>query len=152
MDTVEKLGGTYFYAGMERLSAGELFFWIFVDKTMQQLGVADVGAVAAIVSGMAILPTRQKPADAKEGTSLASVASRKVFGNAKFPFGIRLPTFIGNPVVERVRRKMVANIGTFVGRTVPVVGWFILAYDVSRISAESVITYNKIVRVEDRLW
>ncbi|BFO08864.1 hypothetical protein GGER_13740 [Serratia rubidaea] len=58
MDTVEKLGGTYFYAGMERLSAGELFFWIFVDKTMQQLGVADVGAVAAIVSGMAILPTR----------------------------------------------------------------------------------------------
>ncbi|VEA72415.1 Uncharacterised protein [Serratia rubidaea] len=145
MDTVEKLGGTYFYAGMERLSAGELFFWIFVDKTMQQLGVADVGAVAAIVSGMAVLPTRQKPADAKEGTSLASVASRKVFGNAKFPFGIRLPTFIGNPVVERVRRKMVANIGTFVG-------WLILAYDVSRISAESVITYNKIVRVEDRLW
>lgn len=47
---------------------------------------------------------------------------------------------------------MVANIGTFVGRTVPVVGWLILAYDVSRISAESVITYNKIVRVEDRLW
>ncbi len=61
MDTVEELGGTYFYAGMERLGAGELFFWVFVDKTMQQLGVGDVGAVAAIVSGMAILPTRQKP-------------------------------------------------------------------------------------------
>lgn len=65
MDTVEELGGTYFYAGMERLGAGELFFWVFVDKTMQQLGVGDVGAVAAIVSGMAILPTRQKPAGAK---------------------------------------------------------------------------------------
>ncbi|MBH3259525.1 hypothetical protein I5P78_24285 [Serratia marcescens] len=151
MDTVEELGGTYFYAGMERLRAGELFFWIFVDKTMQQLGVGDVGAVAAIVSGMAILPTRQKPSGAKKGTSLASVASRKVFGNAKFPYGIQLPTFIGNPV-EGVRRKMISNIGTFVGRTVPVVGWLILAYDVSRISVESVVAYNKIARAEDRLW
>ncbi|VVA50443.1 hypothetical protein SERVES_04211 [Serratia ficaria] len=47
---------------------------------------------------------------------------------------------------------MISNIGTFVGRTVPVVGWFILAYDVSRISVESVVAYNKIAREEDRLW
>ncbi|MGO2466763.1 MAG: STM2901 family protein [Serratia proteamaculans] len=151
MDTTEELGGTYFYAGMERLTPGELFFWIFIDKTMQQLGVSDVASVTAIVSGMAILPTRTKPVGAKEGTSLASVASRKVFGKAKFPYGKQLPTFIGNPV-EGIRRKMVSNIGTFVGRTVPVVGWVILAYDVSRISVDSVVTYNKIARVGDRLW
>lgn len=65
MDTVEELGGTYFYGGMERLAAGELFFWVFVDKTMQQLGVGDIGTVTAIVSGTAILPTRTKPAGAK---------------------------------------------------------------------------------------
>ncbi len=121
MDTVEELHGTYFYTGMGPLSAGELFFWVFIDKTMQQLGVGDVAAAAAIVSGAAILPTRQKPIGAKKGTSLTSVTSRKVFGKTKFPMGVRMPTFVGNPV-SGIRKVMVANIGSFAGRTIPVVG------------------------------
>ncbi len=32
MDTVEELNGTYFYKGARNISAGELFFWIFLDK------------------------------------------------------------------------------------------------------------------------
>ena len=33
MDTVEELNGTYFYKGIDNISAGELFFWLFLDKT-----------------------------------------------------------------------------------------------------------------------
>lgn len=37
MDTVEELNGTYFYKGVSNISAGELFFWIFLDKMMNSL-------------------------------------------------------------------------------------------------------------------
>lgn len=30
MDTTEQLNGTYFYKGLHNLSAGELFFWVFL--------------------------------------------------------------------------------------------------------------------------
>lgn len=38
MDTVEELNGTYFYKGVCNISAGELFFWIFLDKIDEQFG------------------------------------------------------------------------------------------------------------------
>ncbi|VFS83875.1 Uncharacterised protein [Raoultella terrigena] len=38
MDTVEELNGTYFYKGIDNISAGELFFWLFLDKTNEQFG------------------------------------------------------------------------------------------------------------------
>ncbi|WP_227789626.1 MULTISPECIES: hypothetical protein [unclassified Burkholderia] len=37
----EKSNGNYHYYGMSGLGAGELFFWIMVDETMNQLGVGD---------------------------------------------------------------------------------------------------------------
>jgi len=42
---------SYCYNGMLGLSAGELFFWIMVDKALQQLGVQDVAAMFAIIAG-----------------------------------------------------------------------------------------------------
>lgn len=48
MDTVEELGGTYFYAGRYNLSASELFFMIFCEETATQLGIEDIAAVAFI--------------------------------------------------------------------------------------------------------
>jgi hypothetical protein len=119
MDTVEELGNTYFYAGRSNLTASELLFMIFCENTANQLGVQDFGAVVAIVSGRNNLSTRTKPRDAIEGTSYASRRARQVFGNAKFPFGIRLPTWIGGYTPWTAKRKMVAKIGTFVGRTLP---------------------------------
>lgn len=73
MDTVEDLGGTYFYAGRSNLTASGLLFMIFW-KTVDQfgLGMADIGAAAAILSGRNNLPTRPKPIGAMKGTSYAS--------------------------------------------------------------------------------
>jgi hypothetical protein len=154
MDTVEELNGTYFYAGKSNLSAGELFFMIFCETTVDQFGfgVADFGAVIAILSGRNDLTTRTKPRDAIEGTSHASKAARKVFKNAKFPFGKRLPTWIGGYTPWTVKRKMVAKIGTFVGRTIPLLGIIIIASDVSQIIYRSVRDYNLIARENDKLW
>lgn len=154
MDTVEELDGTYFYAGRSNLTASELFFMIFCEKFVEQLGlgVADFSAVVALLAGRNDQPTRTKPRDAIDGTSHLSKASRKFFGQAKFPYGIRLPTFIGGYTPWTVRPRMVAKISTFVGRTVPVVGWAVLASDVSQISYKTVRDYNKIARNNDKIW
>lgn len=154
MDTVEELNGTYFYAGKSNLSAGELFFMIFCENTVDQfgLGVADFGAVVAFFSGMNNQTTRTKPRDAIEGTSRASKAARKVFKNAKFPFGMKLPTWIGGYTPWTAKRTMVAKIGTFVGRTVPLLGIIIIASDVSQIVYRSIRDYNIIARENDKLW
>lgn len=116
MDTVEQLNGTYFYAGKSNLSAAELFFMVFCEKTVEQfgLGVADFAAVIAIVSGRNDLPTRTKPGGAITGTSYASKASRAVFKKAKFPFGLSLPTWLGRYTPWTARKQMVRNIAPFV--------------------------------------
>lgn len=47
---------------------------------------------------------------------------------------------------------MVRNIGTFIGRTVPVVGWVVVAHDVAMISVKSIQHYNRLVTPEDRIF
>ncbi len=85
MDTVEELNGTYFYAGKSNLNAAELLFMIFCENTASQfgIGVADFGAVVALVSGRNNLWTRAKPAGATKGTSYASRTARAVFKKVK---------------------------------------------------------------------
>ena len=154
MDTVEELNGTYFYAGRSNLTASELFFMVFCENVVDQLGLGlvDFGAVVAIVSGRNTLPTRAKPNGAEKGTSYASKASRKVFKKAQFPFGIKLPSVIGGYPPSTIRIRGVANIGTFTGRAIPVVGWVILASDISQITYRTIRDYNAIARGNDKLW
>jgi hypothetical protein len=152
MDTVEELGGTYFYAGRANLSAGELFFMVFCEQVAEQLGIDDFGAIVAVLSGLNVSPTRRKPAGAIRDTSYASRGARKVFGSAKFPLGAKLPTVIGGYPPSTMKLRMTAKIGTFVGRVVPVVGWIFLAKDVTEISFKSVTKYNSIARGNDKLW
>lgn len=87
-----------------------------------------------------------------EGTSLASRGSRKVFGTAKFPWGIQLPSVIGGYPPSTLKIKMVAKISAFTGRAIPVVGWIILASDVSQIAYRTVRDYNRIARGSDKIW
>lgn len=47
---------------------------------------------------------------------------------------------------------MTNKIGTFVGRAVPVVGWIILAADVSEITWCTLRDYNRIARGGDKIW
>lgn len=152
MDTVEELNNTYFYAGRSNLTASQLLFMIFCENTANQLGVQDFGAIVSIVAGLNIVPTRTKPRDAIEGTSLASRGSRKVFGNAKFPWGIYLPSVVGGYPPSTLKIRMVAKIGAFTGRAIPVVGWIILASDVSTITYCTVRDYNLITRGKDKIW
>ncbi|ATA25572.1 hypothetical protein BIY26_10910 [Brenneria goodwinii] len=152
MDTVEQLNGTYFYGGLTNLSAGELFFWIMVDVTAEHFtGAKDVIAAAAVYSGQNTITVRGKFANATPGTSYASKYSRKLLNRYMLPF--QLPTWIQSPVNPfKVKRIMTAKLGTFVGRSIPVIGWLVLAVDVAQISYESMVRYNRIVKPEDRVW
>ncbi|RQS29538.1 hypothetical protein DIE03_16440 [Burkholderia sp. Bp8992] len=151
MDAVGKLNGACHYYGMVNLTAGELFFWIMVDETMNQLGVDDAVSVGMILLGRNNLPTRTKPIGAIQGTSLASKYSRRVFQKAQFPFGLKLPTLVGGPV-RNLKIRLARNIGTFAGRTIPVLGWVILARDISIIAGKTVAHYNRVATEEDGLW
>jgi len=152
MDTVEELNGTYFYAGRLNLTASELFFIIFCETTADQFGLDDVFAVAGLYSGINNQKTRKKPKGAKEGTSRASKTMRNFFKTAKFPYGTKLPTCPGGYTPWTVKRRMVAKITTFAGRTIPLVGEIIILADISQIIYRSVRDYNRIARREDRLW
>ncbi|WP_373558179.1 STM2901 family protein [Burkholderia sp. HI2761] len=104
-----------------------------------------------ILLGENSLTTRVKPAGAIKGTSRASQYSRRIFQKARFPFGVKLPTIVGGPV-RNVKIRLVRNIGTFVGRTIPVLGWVILAGDISIITCKTVSHYNRLATEGDRLW
>jgi hypothetical protein len=137
----------YRYNELTNLRSTELFFWIAVDKTLDQLGVHDVAAVFAILAGQPIIPTRAKVGGATKGTSIASIAARRVLN---YDLRFRLPTITGSSITT-LRIAFTKNLGAFVGRSVPVVGWIILANDVIQIVYNTVSTYNSLVKPADRL-
>ena len=135
--TCEKLGSSvvevtvknahlYNYKDLENITREELFVWIVIDKIMEQFSGVDIAAGAAILLGFPFLPTRAKFGGATPGTSVASVVSRKAL-NRNMSF--RMPMLTGKSVTT-LRIAFTKNLGAWVGRTVPVVGWLILAYDV----------------------
>lgn len=148
MDTIEQLNGTYFYDGTSNLSAGRLFFWIMLDETLDHFGITDIAGIFSIYIGSNSMTVAGKFAGATPGTSVASTYSRRLFRGQMMP--MRLPTWIGFP--PNVKRIMTRKLGTFVGRTIPVVGWVILASDVSIIGYKATKKYNTIVNPADRLW
>lgn len=138
---------SYCYGEMQGLSAGELFFWIMVDKAQEQLGVQDIAAMFCVIAGQPIITTRQKFGGATKGTSIASIAARRTL-NIDLKRRV-LPT-VTNASIRQLKIIFTRNIGTFVGRAVPVVGWLIVAYDVSMITANTISEYNRRVSAGDR--
>ncbi|EMQ2082165.1 TPA: hypothetical protein PXQ76_003093 [Yersinia enterocolitica] len=151
MDTVEELNGTYFYKGMINLSAPERLFWVMIDAVEEQLGVQDMVAVASLILGGNYISVPGKPLTATKGTSPASLFFRK---NLRYIFKSRvLPTLTQKSFSLRgIKIFWVNNLGAFVGRAVPVVGWVILANDVAQISIKTATRYNNIARMDDQLW
>ncbi|AHB69210.1 hypothetical protein P262_01194 [Cronobacter malonaticus] len=47
---------------------------------------------------------------------------------------------------------MTRNLGAFVGRTIPVVGWVLLAKDFATITFNVMNKYNRIARGNDKIW
>jgi len=138
----------YESGGITGLSSERLFFWVLVDKTEEQFGLHDLEAVVAIIAGQPILSTRGKFGGATPGTSLASLAARKAL-NVNLPF--RLPMLTGG-TVSTLRIAFTRNLGAFVGRAIPIVGYVMLASDAVEIMLKTVRTYNKIVRPDDRVF
>ncbi|MEG6474969.1 hypothetical protein QCN08_22705, partial [Enterobacter roggenkampii] len=57
-----------------------------------------------------------------------------------------------NDLLIRTFPKYVTNLGAFVGRGLPVVGWAIVASDISQIVYKTVRDYNTIAHEKDRIW
>jgi hypothetical protein len=144
MDTVEELGGTYFYHGYTNLTPGELFNLIYLENFSNHLGL-EISAAALILSGQAWLPAPGKPIGAKRGTSVASMLSRKVFSDIRFPNGKRLLTPVGN------RMQPTNKIGSFVGRYIPWVGHGQLLITLMIVAKETRNKCNLIARSKDRI-
>lgn len=49
------------------------------------------------------------------------------------------------------RVKMTREIGAFVGRRIPVVGWAITASEAATVMCRTAVKYNQLVKPEDRL-
>jgi hypothetical protein len=139
---------TYTYSTLTNLTREELFLWIAVDQTLEQLGGVDAAAAIAVLSGQPFLLTRGKFAGATKGTSVASVVSRHLIKH-QLPFA--LPTLTG-ATLSTLKITFTKSLGAFVGRLVPGVGWTILAYDVVQIIRNTVFQYNLRSRQEDKLW
>ncbi|AXK64785.1 MULTISPECIES: STM2901 family protein [Burkholderia] len=143
------MNNTYDFGTHRNLAPMELFFLVFIDETCKELGVDDVAAVVAIVAGQNWLPTRAKPFGTTPGTSVASILSRKYLD---YDLKKKILPTLTNASVKRLRFILVRNIGVFVGRAVPVVGWVIAANDVTMISIRSVSRYNALVKPEDKVF
>lgn len=111
-------------------------------------GIGDLGTVALILLGQPTQGTRQKFHTATVGTSVASIYARRYL-DVELPF--RLPTFT-NKSLTYLKPMWVNNLGKFVGRAVPVIGWVLLANDVAIITYKATTTYNRIARGNDRIW
>ena len=148
MDTVEELGGTYFYKGVSNLSAGDLFFWIFLEETQKQFGITDMMGIALFLLGQPTEATRTKPIDATKGTSVLSKFFRRALN---INTGMRLATLTSGSIRRR-RFSYTSNLGAFVGRWLPFVGAAVVASDISVVAWRATNLYNKIARGDDKLW
>lgn len=147
MDTTEELNGTYFYKGLTNLTPGELLFFIFLEEAQKQLGVDDVVALAFIILGQPTQNTRGKPAGATPGTSILSENLRRWL---KFRVN-RWPT-LTNESIRHLKFSYVTNLGAFAGRWIPILGIAFVMNDVSRIGYNTLCTYNRIARDDDKIW
>lgn len=95
-----------------------------------------------------LIKTRAKPWGTTAGTSIASKYLRQYL-NVNLP--IRLPT-LTEASLNTLKPSMTKNLGAFVGRGLPVIGWVILASDVSQIVYKTVRDYNIIAHEKDRIW
>jgi len=107
--------------------------------------------VAFVLLGNNFIGVPGKPRTATYGTSVASLFFRQ---HLSYTFKQRiLPTLTKKSFSLRgIGIFWVNNLGAFVGRTVPVLGWAILARDISLISFRTLNHYNTIVREEDKIW
>ena len=129
----------YRYNGQDYTSKSDLYVAILVDKAAEQFGIKDIVGLGAIIAGQPILDKRFITPGSSPGSSIASTYLSKIPGKSP----VRLPTIIANSSGFRI--AFTKSIGRFLGRAVPIVGWAVLAWDVSATLYNTQVEYNKIV-------
>ncbi|HCL5638244.1 TPA: hypothetical protein N2N45_004327 [Klebsiella aerogenes] len=148
MDTTETLNGTYFYGGYSNLTPQQLWWAITITVVSEHLGISAVDA-ALIISGQPILKTRAKPGTATPGTSIASKYISRWL-SYELPRGYRLPTLTGKSITT-LKLTSTNNLGRFVGRNVPWLGWVMTFTTIYSIQMDVKDTFNRIVAPKDRI-
>lgn len=146
MDTTEQING-YYFDGLSNLSAGELYFWVFLDEAGKQFGVADLAGLAMFILGQPIMITRAKPMGTTKGTPPLSYYLRQWLKTEVKQW----PTLTTGSI-KRLKFSYVSNLGAFVGRWIPFLGVIVMASDISQIVWKSTNRYNSIANEKDRLW
>jgi hypothetical protein len=137
----------YTYGIHQNLTPTDLFVYVALDETRKQLGLDDLAAASAVLLGQADVPVAGKVAGATVGTSVASLTARKLL---PFKVRVRLP-MITKVGLSGVRIAFTRNLGAFVGRTIPVIGEVFLARDAFMIMRNTVVTYNRLAKPDDRM-
>lgn len=150
MDTTEEKNGTYFYHGHANVTPGELFDLIFIEQLADALGIT-TEAVSMVLIGQPFIPVSGKLSAATNtpGTSVASIISRKLLGDARFPFGLRPSAPMGK--LPKLKMVPTNKIATFLGRWVPFVGYAELIITVQLVAKRTRDKYNLMARPKDRI-
>lgn len=143
-----EMANKYKYGIHIDLTPPELFCLIVIDVACDELGIDDAIGIAMILLGQRFVPTRGKFGGAVKGTSVASRVSRKLLPY-EFKYKI-LPTVTSFKSLLLLKIKFTRELGAFVGRAVPVVGWVIAATDISIMMYRSTAKHNGLVKQEDR--
>jgi hypothetical protein len=106
------MNNTYDFGTHRDLTPMELFFLVFIDETCRELGVDDVAAVVAIVTGQNWMPTRAKPFGTTPGTSVASILSRKYLD---YDLKKKILPTLTNASVKRLKFILVETLGFSLG-------------------------------------
>ncbi|WP_410221845.1 RHS repeat-associated core domain-containing protein [Pedobacter sp.] len=128
----------YEYNGKKYTNKAELYRDILLDQAAEQFGIKDILALGAAIDGMGLIDKPFQTPGASKGTSLLSKELSKAFPQ-KMP--VRLPT-----ISNRFTLKFTNVLGRFMGRSIPIVGWGILAYDVSKTFYNTQKIYNRLIR------
>lgn len=130
----------YEYNGRIYTSKQDLYLAILGDQAMAHYGIDDMYAALAVLMGSNTISTRGKFAGATQGTSVLSEFLRKEYPQtfSKITKGAikKLPTLTLGGL------KGATTLGAFAGRTIPLIGWGMLAYDAGSILYNTQKIYN----------
>lgn len=150
MNTTEELNGTYFYHGHSNITPIELFNLIFVEQLADALGIT-VEAATLVVIGQPVIPVSGKLSAATNtpGTSVASILSRRLLKDARFPNGLKFSAPMGK--LSKLKMVPTPKIATFIGRWIPFIGYAQLIIMIEVAAKHTRDKYNLIARPSDRI-
>lgn len=126
----------YHYNGKKYSDGAELYFAILLDTAAEQFGITDIIALGTAIDGLGFVDKPFQMKGASKGTSLLSKGLSSQFPQ-KMPW--RLPTLSNNLTL-----KFTNVLGRFMGRTIPIIGWGVLTYDVGMTLYRTQVIYNNI--------